>query len=114
MALSVTDVSELQSYIRGVMDRAAHHAGNVDQIALTLAGAIIWRKDDDPIKVMTRDGDTKNVLWVHINGTRYAFSYNHQSGGQIEMRKGNTQGAVLHAFSNTTPVADVKRIFETL
>ena len=113
MALSVTDVSELQTYIQGVMDRAAHHAGNVDQIVLAIAGAIVWRKDDDPIKVMTHGGETKNVLWVHIGGTRYAFSYNHQTG-EIEMRENSTQGAVLHAFSNNTRVADVKRIFEAL
>ncbi len=114
MALPVRDVSELQSYIEGVMDRATHHAGGVDQVALVLAGAIVWRKDDDkPLKVMTREGKTANVLWAHIAGTRYAFSYNH-GAGRIEMREGSTQGQVLHSFSNATPIADVKRVFDGL
>jgi hypothetical protein len=79
-----------------------------------LAGAIIWRKDDDePIKVMARDGEIKNVLWARINGQRYAFSYNH-SAGEIEMRRGSTQGPILQAFSNATPLAKLKRVFENL
>ncbi|WP_449405789.1 hypothetical protein [Massilia phosphatilytica] len=38
---------------------AIHHAGKVNEIALALAGAILWRKnDDEPIKVMMREGET--------------------------------------------------------
>jgi hypothetical protein len=114
MPLTVTEIEQLRNYINGVMTRADHHAGPVNEIALALAGAIIWRKDDDePIKVMARDGETKNVLWARINGQRYAFSYNH-SAGQIEMRRGSTQGQILQAFSNTTPLAELKRVFENL
>lgn len=114
MAFTVTEIEELRQYINGVMDRASHHAGRVNDIALALTGAILWRKDDDePIRVMTKDGETKNVLWVRINGNRYAFSYNHEAG-KIEMRKGSVQGAVLHSFSNTTLLSKVKQIFEDL
>ena len=113
MPATLTDISQLQSYIQGVMKRAAHHAGNVDQVVLTLAGAIVWRKDADPIKVMTRDGDTKNVMWVSISGKRCAFSYNHQTG-KIEMREGTTQGDVQHAFDNGTTAATIKAMFEAL
>lgn len=114
MARSVTDVSELQSYIRGVIERAEHHAGNVDEVALELAGAILWRKDDDePISVMTYRGETANVLWVRIGGTRYAFSYNHQAGA-IEMRQDSTQGNALHRFTNAMTLAEVKRVFDAL
>lgn len=114
MALTVKDVEELQAYLCGVMERADHHAGAVKEIALALTGAIIWRKDDDAqIKVMAQNGETKNVLWVHIGGARYAFSYNHGTS-QIEMRKGTTQGATLHTFSNATSLSDLYRIFEKL
>lgn len=78
-----------------------HHANEVEQIALALAGAIIWRKDDGKdSQVMQKDGDTKNVLWVSIGGQRYAFSYNHAAKA-IEMREGNMRGPVLHSFSNS-------------
>lgn len=96
------------------MERADHHANGVKEIALALTGAILWRKeDDDPIKVMTYNGETKNVLWARINGARYAFSYNH-TAGEIELRKGSTQGGAVHSFSNSTPLCDIYRIFATL
>jgi hypothetical protein len=114
MALSVTDVELLRGYINGVMARADHHAGNVKEIALALTGAIVWRKDDGiAIKVMTRDGETKNVLWVMVNGKWYTFVYNH-STGEIDMRENSTQGTTLHSFSNSTPLADVYSIFQAL
>lgn len=109
----IDDVDALKAYIDGVMKRAAHHAGNVDGIALALAGAIVWRKDADSIEVMARDGETKNVLWSKIGGQKYAFSYNHEAHS-IEMRRGSTQGVVLHSFSNATPIGDVVSIFRSL
>ena len=113
MALTVEDVARLQEYISGVMTRADHHAGNVSEVVLALAGAVVWRKDAEPIRVMAQQGETKNVLWARIGGTRYAFSYNHDAGS-IEMREGSTQGQVLHSFDNTTSLATVKHIFEAL
>jgi hypothetical protein len=114
MALTVTDVDVMQQYLQGVMQRAAHHAGKVEKIALALAGAITWRKDaGKPIKVMAQNGDTKNVLWVYISGKRYAFSYNHQAG-TIEMREKTTHGPVLQSFSNTTSLSSLKTIFQNL
>jgi hypothetical protein len=113
MPRSVTDVDLLSAYVRGVMGRADHHAKNVEDISLALAGAIIWRKDPVPLEVMEQDGDLKNVLWVHISGLRYALSYNHRAS-TIEIRQGTTRGAVLGSFSNSTPLQDVKSFFAAL
>ena len=113
MPVAITDVDALKGCIEGVMGRAEHHAGNVDAVALTLAGAIIWRKDPDPIEVMSQGSETKNVLWVKIGGQRYAFSYNH-AAQTIEIRKGNTHGAVLNSFSNATPTQAVIDYFRIL
>lgn len=113
MPLTVADVATLQQYIQGVMGRADHHASTVNEIALALAGAIVWKKDTGDIKVMAHQGEAKNVLWVHIGGQRYAFSYNH-TAGTIEMRVGSVQGTVLHSFSNATPLAEVRRVFDSL
>jgi hypothetical protein len=95
------------------MERADHHAGSVNEIALAIAGAIVWRKDAEPIKVMAHAGDMKNVLWVKISGQRYAFSYNHQSGA-IEIRDGSTHGPVLHSLTNATALSDLRKIFQGL
>lgn len=114
MPVTVSDVNELKTYIEGVMGRAGHHAKTVQGVALALAGAIVWRKDDDAaIKVMAREGETKNVLWVRIGGQQYAFSYNH-TDGTIEMRHGSVQGDVLHRFTDSTPVAEVEQVFRAL
>lgn len=113
MPTPVTDVDLLQKYLEGVMERADHHAGSVNEIALAIAGAIVWRKDAEPIKVMAHAGDMKNVLWVKISGQRYAFSYNHQSGA-IEIRDGSTHGPVLHSLTNATALSDLRKIFQGL
>ena len=112
MPRTVKHVDTLQEYIRGVIERAEHHAGDVDEICLAIVGAIIWRKDGE-LKVLERDGDMKNVLWVEISGTRYAFSYDHEHH-QIECREGTTQGPRLAAFTNATPLAAVKDFFAGL
>ncbi len=112
MPRTITDVDVLQEYIAGVMERADHHAGNVDEIALAVAGAIVWRKDGD-IRVYEREGQMTNVLWVTISGTQYAFSYNH-TAGVIEVRRDSIKGRVLASFSNATPIADVKAFFGAL
>ena len=114
MALTVTEIEELRAYLNGVMNRADHHAGAVNEIALALAGAILWRKnDEEPIKVMVREGNTTNVLWFKVGSKRYAFSYNHDVG-QIEMRENGIQGPTLHTFTNATPLSSVRAIFEAL
>ncbi|MGJ7570861.1 hypothetical protein ACSFBX_10025 [Variovorax sp. RB2P76] len=106
MAKTITEVEVLGQFIEGVMQRAEHHANNVDEVVLPLAGAILWRKDmGQEIKVLT------NVLWVHLNKTRYAFSYVH-STGEIEMREGSIQGPVKCAFTNAMTAAKVKAFFE--
>jgi hypothetical protein len=106
MKTDVTDVDLLQKYLTGVIERADHHAGAVNEIALAVAGAIVWRKDSSPIKVMSRDGDMKNVLWATIQGgQKYAFSYNH---------RGSVQGAAIHSLSNATPLSQLRTIFLSL
>ena len=113
MPQQITDVEILKEYINGVIERAKHHAGDVNEIVLALAGAIVWKKDIEPIEVFTRKGEMKNVLWVKINRKKYAFSYNHESG-MVELREGTTQGALLHSFSNSTQITNVRTIFESL
>lgn len=113
MPTQVTDVDLLQRYLEGVMSRADHHAGNVNEIALAVAGAIVWRKDPEPIEVLAHAGDMKNVLWVWISRQRYAFSYNHQAAA-IEIRRGTTRGIVVHSLTNSTSLAQVRSIFQSL
>ncbi len=113
MPTPVTDVDILKQYIGGVVDRADHHAKNVNEITLALVGAIVWKKDAEPIKVMAHKGEMKNVLWVKINGVRYAFSYNHHNKS-VSMYRDSVQGMLVYSFSNDTPLSKVREVFESL
>jgi hypothetical protein len=113
MPQKISDIDVLREYLNGVMMRAEHHANGVSEVALALAGAVVWRKDSRDIEVLVREGQLGNVLWVWINGTRYAFSYNHMED-RIEMRAGSVQGPTLRTFSNSTPNGEIKNVFEHL
>ena len=96
------------------MTRADHHAGSVKEIAIALVGAIVWRMDDGTeIQVMTRDGEAKNVLWVVINDRRYALVYNHDTW-MIDLRQDTIQGMTIESFDNSTPLAKVVTVFQSL
>lgn len=113
MTLQVADLETLERYLDGVMNRSGHHATTVGAIALALLGAVLWKKDDAPVEVRTYDGRPANILWVQISGDRYALAYNHHEEC-IELRDRTQSGAVLHRFTNTTPVTEVWQVFETL
>jgi hypothetical protein len=113
MAIHADDVQVLHQYANGVMDRVEHHAGNVGAIALALLGAIIWRGEPGSVEIKQYAGELANVLWVTVNGRRYAFSYNHQTS-EIEMRDRTVQGPTIRAFNNQTPVTDVEAVFRAL
>lgn len=112
MALTITTLNLLNEYINGVMNRADHHGQNVNEIVLTLAGAVIWRATQD-VEVRTYNDQTGNILWLTVNGHRYAIAYNHETFN-IEIRDRKQNGAVLATFDNSTNTRDVKRIFEGL
>jgi len=109
MALTITTLNLLNEYINGVMNRANHHGQNVNEIVLTLAGAVIWRATQD-VEVRTFKDQTANILWLTVNGHRYAIAYNHETF-HIEIRYRSQNGTVLAKFDNSTSTSDVKRIF---
>ena len=109
MPITVETVASLQQYIQGVMGRAEHHANNVDEICLAIAGAIVWRTDGD-LKVRTHDGEMANVLWMQVGGSKYALSYNHDERA-VEVRKDSIRGDVLASFTNESSIGDVKSFF---
>lgn len=112
MATTIQSIDILRAYLTGVLDRANHHAHNVNEIALAIAGGIIWRTTDN-IRVMSRKGEMKNVLWLKVDERTLCFVYNHDSGN-IDIREGSTQGTTVVSFNNSTPVADVKSFFGSL
>lgn len=109
MALTITTLTLLNEYINGVMTRADHHGQNVNEVVLTLAGAVIWRSTQD-VEVKTYKGETANILWLTVGSNRYALAYNHRTTN-IELRERTFNGNVRATFNNNTPADEVKRVF---
>lgn len=81
---------------------------------LVLAGAVVLFKDpNEDIRVKTYKGSLANVLWVRINGTRYAFSYNHD-GESVEIRRHILQGEVIGSFDNSSSPREIIGTFRRL
>lgn len=112
MPVALPDVDLLQAYLTRVLERADHHARGVDQIALALVGAVVWRKAGTLEVMPTKDG-TGNVLWFHVGKSRYALTYNHDAG-TIDLKRKSTQGELVASLDNNTSLADLRKLFEGL
>lgn len=112
MATTIQNIEILREYLSGVLDRADHHAHNVNEIALAIAGGIIWRTTDN-IRVLSREGEMKNTLWLRVDNRTLCFVYNH-STASIDVRDGSVQGNTIASFDNSTPLSNVRSFFQSL
>jgi len=126
MAITADDVVTLHEYARGVMERAHHHAQEVEAVCLSMLGGVIWRA---ALSLKEYSGRLANVLWFSVskpayldNSPRrrgpnvleeYAMAYNHHSG-LVEIRERVQTGRVLHELDNSTPPGAVREIFAAL
>lgn len=112
MPLTITTLHVLTEYVKGVINRADCHAQKVNEIVLTIIGAVIWKITQD-VEVRTYQDNTANILWLTIGSNRYALAYNHQSGN-IELRSRTQVGDVLATFNNHATAAEIKSVFAGL
>lgn len=105
----------LKDYFEGVLRRADHHAQSVEQVSLTLMGAVLWKATDvievREVKKTSVNANKGNILWFRSNGKRYAMIYNHKTG-KIELRNRTMRGTTLYEFDNNTPTKRVLEIFK--
>ena len=114
MAFTINTIDRLQQYLSGVSERATHHAPNVNEVILALAGAIVlFKESGTPLEARTYQGAPANILYVWILGNRYAFCYDHQQQSVI-IRRNNVRGPDVGSFSNTTTPAQILQIFASL
>jgi len=113
MAIKMTSAELLKEYFNGVLGRADHHAKEVERVALSIMGAVIWKSDRDIEVKETPEGGTGNILWFWCNGNRYALYYKHETK-QIELRAKNYKGKTLHKFDNGTTQDEIFDIFSDL
>ena len=114
MAVQLTTIQELHDHFSGVLQRAQHHAPNVDQIIYFILGMIIAFKDSGTvIDVSGQNIGLGNLLWTNINGTRYAFQYNHNTAS-IEIHENTYNGAIKATITNGTTLQQLSAIFNGL
>ena len=109
MAVAIDTLGAIKEYLEGVAERADDHAKDVQDIALTLAGAVLLRATGG-IRARDYDGTIANMLWFMIDDQQYVLAYNHRTR-EIELRERSQQGSVLATFTNNTTAATVRRVF---
>ncbi len=112
MAIAINQISVLKEYFNGVMNRADHHADDVNEIVLALIGGVIWRAEGN-FEVKQYGGAPANILWMVVDNTRYCFKFNHETG-KIECHEGGHNGELIEVFDNQTPISKVKAFFVNL
>lgn len=112
MAIEIDQIGVLKEYFNGVMNRADHHADDVNEVVLALIGGVIWRAEGN-FEVKQYGGAPANILWMIVDDTRYCFRFNHETG-KIECRKGGHNGDLIEEFDNYMPIAKVKAFFAGL
>ncbi len=112
MAITINGIDALKEYFGGVMNRADHHADNVNEIVLALIGGVIWRAEGN-FEVKQYNGAPANILWMYVNEERYCFKFNHETC-KIECLWGGHNGELIKEFDNSTPLQEVKNFFAEL
>lgn len=109
VSTKLESLNHLQLFLKGVIDRADHHAKEVEGVALAVAGGLLAYSDKlEDIKLRT------NILWTSINKQTLVFAYNH-SKRTIEIRNRSQRGDVLASFQDaTTTLEDVLQFFKSL
>jgi len=114
MAMTLKTIQDLHQYFIGVVNRAEHHAQEVEEIIYPLLGMIVAYKDNKTdIEVWSTNDNPGNILWAFFNGTRYAFRYEHEPIS-IEIRKESYKGDLVHIITNNTTLHQLRDIFKTL
>lgn len=112
MAISIDSIEILKTYLIGVLDRADHHAKNLEGVALALLGAVIW-KSTGQIDVREYKGETANVMWFVVNNNRYCLVYNHGSES-IELKNRTQNGETMAELNNDTTYQQIIQLFNDL
>jgi hypothetical protein len=114
MSISLNLVEDMQEHLMVVFERSAHHAGEVNEVMLSLIGAMLWRKNPgDPLKVNTKEGEGGNVIWFKVDDTRYALLYSH-TDKHIKLMAGGRKGELVQTFTNDTTTNEVAKVFAGL
>jgi hypothetical protein len=90
-----------------MLGNADHHAQNIHEVLFKVVGAVVMLKDaGTEMTCRSQRGETANVVWAYINGTRYCFAYQHHPPS-IEVRSGSQRGPVVASFDDSDSLEGV-------
>ncbi|GIM48668.1 hypothetical protein [Capnocytophaga stomatis] len=113
MAIQIDNLKVLQEYLKGVFDRANHHAQDVEGVSLALIGAILWKSDTSKIDVREYKGSPANMIWFEVNSNRYVLNYNHTTY-KIDLKRRTSKGDLIESFDNKSTYQEIMKIFKDL
>jgi hypothetical protein len=109
MAIEISSIPRFRLYLDGIMKKAKHHAGKVNEIILPLAGLVLWKAKE--IKVREYNKKTANMAWCLINDEWYCFSYDHKQQ-LIRITERTLKGDVVAELNNETEPSELLSLFE--
>ena len=114
MPQPLNSIDEFQQYLTGVQERAQHHAPNIMEVLIALAGvAVLFKDPRSQLVAGTYRGGLANVLRMTIAGERYVLSYDHEEEA-VQIKRGTSQGEVVGSFDNHTEPGQILRLFRRL
>jgi hypothetical protein len=111
MSVRISTIGDLKEYAAGMLGRVKDHGENINTVVYVLIGFVIVHTDE--IKVRGFKGAIGNVLWCRYEGRRFVFTYTHDDGGAIVLRRRNLQGPEVALFTNESSVADIQKAFDS-
>lgn len=112
MPRTLKTVSDLMEYFQGVVVRGEHHGQPVKEALYPLAGFVLAYADFDPgLQAIVFKEKMVNAFWMHIDGRRYAMSYDHEACC-IDVRSDSLRGPTVFTVDNDTSHEAIKTFFE--
>lgn len=109
MAIQIKTQEVFQEYLGKIMWKANHHAEEVVNIILPLAGLVQWKAKDFVARQYR--GELANMFWCSVGKKNYCFVYNHDNR-IIYLHKNNSKGEILAELNNQTTPEQIFHLFD--
>ncbi len=112
MAIEINSMEILDTYFKGVMNRAEHHSQEIKAVCLALLGAVIWKSTGE-LEARQYSGSSANIIWFWLGDRRFVFCYEH-NGKKIQLRERTYEGEVIKEFNDKSTCKEIYSFFESL
>ncbi len=107
----ILDMRVFEEVVGALIQQAAHDGSALVEILGALAVCIAFHRAPGTEIELVRTECLSTLTWVDVDGGRYAFAFDHASGGCIQVRRGGTHGLVVATFDNNSTLHQVRQFF---